>query len=423
MYISLNRIRKIIYDIPVYCFALIVILDFRTIWQYIPGNERLSTINSILLLIIFAACLVRKKKFDAHGLRIGFLVMALFAFAFVMVLTFNSYADTGWVRYLLVSLIMIGYHYWCDQKDEVSEFFYKFADIVLLIAVVSLFFWIFGSMLRVIHPSGYELSTWNSLGENKTKLVPSYYSVYFETQTISFFGIKGLVRNSAIFTEGPMCSFIFCIALLIEYFVFQERSKIRNYILILAILTTFSTTGYIALLGIIFFRFQSKAYKSQLINILKTTIFPVALIILVILIDYFVQDKLQSRSGSVRLDDVRAGVKAWLDSPILGNGFGNRNSYQQYFSLFRKSNTGYSNSILQVLAYGGVVLFLPYLVNIILMLKNALASSNKGIKYAYIIFLAMFATTISAFQALPIYLLITFAANKFELAKSEIKFD
>ena len=66
-------------------------------------------------------------------------------------------------------------------------------------------------------------------------------------------------------------------------------------------------------------------------------------------------------SGMTHLDDFRAGFLAWLDSPIIGNGFDYEPAVQGYLSDYRLSNPGLSNSFAYILATGGLAYLLVHL--------------------------------------------------------------
>ena len=136
---------------------------------------------------------------------------------------------------------------------------------------------------------------------------------------------------------------------------------------------------------------------------------PVIVFALFIIINNLLTLKMNSFSGSVRLDDFSAGFKAWMVSPVFGNGYNNMKSIQQYMSSFRLNNMGFSNSPMLVLAYGGLYMAIPYMLAIYFSLKNCL--ENRQMICFVFLFLMMLIVTIVPFQPLVTYVFSWFITN------------
>jgi hypothetical protein len=66
-----------------------------------------------------------------------------------------------------------------------------------------------------------------------------------------------------------------------------------------------------------------------------------------------------SGSVNIRLDDIQAGYHAWLQKPLLGNGFDNTYSIKLFMNPMRlglNGNDGNSSGMMSMLARGGLVL-------------------------------------------------------------------
>ena len=72
-----------------------------------------------------------------------------------------------------------------------------------------------------------------------------------------------------------------------------------------------------------------------------------------------VDNKLGTGSGIIRMDDLMAGMKAFLHNPILGAGYANMDEIVKYQEVIR-SNSGLSMGIAVLMAYGGLWLFGVY---------------------------------------------------------------
>lgn len=295
------------------------------------------------------------------------------------------------------------------NSNNSKKLLIQYLNVVYIICISSLLFWIIGSNLKIIHPTGSIISSWTGK-EGVTIVVPSYFGIYFETQRLFFLRVFKVVRNSAIFTEAPMCSFHFCMALLIDVFVNNRFSLLRRIILTLGVISTFATTGYIVIIIAFTCKYVFSKSKLSLFNAAKILIVPVFLIIGILIANYLITEKMTyGTSGSTRLDDFRAGYSAWMDSPFIGNGFNNDDSIIRYMnkSVRRQGNYGFSNSPMRILAYGGIYLLLPYIIGIIASIRNAYKRGYDGMVF-FGLFLFMFTFTLIPFQYISFFIIFSF---------------
>lgn len=75
----------------------------------------------------------------------------------------------------------------------------------------------------------------------------------------------------------------------------------------------------------------------------------------------------KSTDGSwiVRSDDILAGIKTWLQSPVFGMGYDLMEAIEKNYSSFRVYNMGYSSGFFSVLAQGGILLMAIYIIGLI----------------------------------------------------------
>ena len=85
---------------------------------------------------------------------------------------------------------------------------------MVIIAVASLVMWFLCSILQVVPATSFFPYEWGS----SIDFIPTYWGVYFETQSIAPLGEK-IWRNTGIFNEGPMYNMALCVAFIIEYFI------------------------------------------------------------------------------------------------------------------------------------------------------------------------------------------------------------
>jgi len=264
--------------------------------------------------------------------------------------------------------------------NQLKDWLIKFINITILLSIVSLFFWVLGSNLNIISPTDYLINKWSDGG-----VAVSYYNIYFETQRISVMD-NAIIRNSGIFAEAPMWNLILSIAIMIQT-LFFGRNNYKTFILVLTILSTISTTGIYIIGLIIAYKiiFEVSGWKKYI----SLTLIPVLLIVLSIVW----QEKSETASTSIRFDDSRAGIQAWLDNIVLGSGFSNGlKIIESHMDTTIRPNLGYSNSLFVILAQGGIVLFILYFLPIlIIMIKN---QYSYNIKFFVLLLIIIFSTTI-----------------------------
>ena len=391
-----------------YLLAGALILETNSIWGSIPSLKGIAGPLFVLMLcgaicggiVTWSGTTTKKQLLSVLLAEIIFL---MYAVLYIFLQPVNN--SEGYLKLIMIVLSLGAFQLIRGHGAKTLSVLFKYENLILLIAMISLFFWLFGSMLKLIHNTGFVYSSWTGTGANK--LVPNYYNLYFETQYYGFF-----TRNTAIFTEAPMSSFHFSVALLIEFFLKKTNRK-RAIILIIAILSTVSTTGYIAMSGALFAKYALG--KTRLGRSIRVFIILITLVAVSCEIIYLFQLKMGTGSGSQRYDDFVAGYKAWQNNPFVGNGYGSR-VHQKYMNSSR-IDRGFSNSPMLILTYGGLYWFIPYLFLILRGLKNA--ALNKHLLCFYLIFCFMLIITIVAFKSLTLFLLISFA-GKTELGRNSI---
>ncbi len=396
-------VKERLFNVIEYCLAIILIFDFRSFWSrsenysFISGNSIALVLISIGLLCIIYSNKSKRKRFIQCIYIIILLTVYLLSF---MLLSRSSTEMT--LRFILYIDVLILYQCFCSKNKKFS-LLQKLDRIICLIAIVSLFFWVFGSILGIVHPTGTVITDWTGM-EGVKRSVKTYYNLYFEPHSYSIFGVK-IVKNSGIFTEGPMASFVFVTALLYELYLAENKNIKTIALLCVAIVSTISTTGYlITIIAFMISYLQTK--RRGVFQTIKILILPIMLIVGIVAFSSVLETKLSSVSGSIRMDDFSAGFKAWMDSPLWGNGIGNSNSFQQYMSSFRSFNLGFSNSLMNILAFGGIMLFLPYLFAFAYIIKRSANNRNYHLLAFFILFFTMFLITLAPFQALIVYIFI-----------------
>ncbi|NAS19302.1 hypothetical protein GND98_015920 [Clostridium butyricum] len=269
-----------------------------------------------------------------------------------------------------------------------------------------------GSILNVINSNSTVFLSWG--GE---KYIPSYYNIYFETQSINIFGIK-LIRNTGIFTEAPMYNFVLCISLSVELFLKEKKINSKIAILMITIITTITTTGIVIMSILISLSILFNKNKSNLRSILKYITFPIILLILCGISMKFINDKMNASIGktasfSVRVDDYKIGFEVLNDYKLNGVGFLNHDFVKSYMNTSeRDTDVGGSNSIMIIVSQGGIYLSIIYLVAIISFFVITLKKRQRNLLiFNMIIAILMAVTNIPYTNIILLYLAMGLTSN------------
>lgn len=384
-------------------FAFCLVLNGNSVWLNIKSTRNWFGRGLQILILLLMSILLLIHKFKKNYLKNACFIFGGGSVYLIILGIVHPNSTNGLVGFTIISVAIISFAYLYKSIGRMTDILYTYENIIVIIAIISIVFWIFGSVLKIIPISGYAMFNWTDSGLDKQ--INNYWGLYYETQWTFLQGYGMLTRNTAIFTEAPMCSLHFSFALLIEAFL-KEKLNFKKYVFfILAILTTFSTTGYLIVAITVFSRMIYIKNKVRMVQYLKILGIPLSLISGLIASIILIQLKLDSGSGILRLDDFVAGYKAWMENPLFGSGFGNYDVLIRHMSFWRQSKTGFSNSIMQVLAYGGIYFGIVYMIPFVVGIYNAIHWKQ----YRHCVFIGgilfMFVFTIIPFKFLTIFLL------------------
>lgn len=385
-----------------FLIAVSLILNCRSIWGSITiNNLGMFTFGSLVIGILFSFMSVININIPKYALNV-LLFLSIYIFIYLIQPINNSrLSDAFFIGFSFLSIYLYTIIFFNTFVIDILIKYY--INLLVLICIVSLFFWIFGSIFKIIRPTGFVLSNWGAQ-YGRPNIVNSYYNIYFETQTLN-----NVIRNSAIFTEAPMASLNFIIAFLFQSLVNKNDKYhlLKEIILVLGILSTMSSTGYIALLIIFvmksfFLDYKNKGFFLPFILILS--------IVSLLIIHYLLISKLENASGQTRADDFRAGYEAWKLHPYMGSGL-NNNLYQNFMANWRGNNLGFSNTIMDVLVSGGIYIFILYLISIIYSVIVSLKTHNLNNIIFIVVVAYLFITTIFTNTYILFFLFIFIVIN------------
>ena len=366
-----------------YLIAILLVIGANSIYSHLDSINIHVNIVTILLLIayVFNKVIIKYKvKSTINNIKKIFRKYFLFfGIYFVLMIIFFILNHALNVNFISVYLVMLPLFIliYGESKKSIITIMKNIVIIVAIVSVVSLLLYLLIDVFHLLKYSNEVKIAWGG-----TKKVESFYYLYFKTQNF-YISNHTLIRNTSIYTEAPMFSLILTLSICFNE-LFLKTNKFARYIFIVAMISTFSTTGYIAvtLIYMLLILFKSKINKRLLFFILT-----IPLILCFML--FF--SRLKTSSGSTRIDDYLASYKTWVNSNIIyGAGYGNEDAIFENVSDFRRHNMGLSNSFMVVLAEGGIYLLLLYLIPFIYTSIKFIKEKNWNYVVFNIIMLFLF---------------------------------
>lgn len=405
MVIKINK-RRSLFHFFEYILSAAIILNCRTMWLSIPDiRSNFELLIDIAIIVSCFMCGILQSQKGRRRIN-AFLVSVIVLMHMIAFLVFNSRNAIMFCYLAICDAALVFYCYISFKGQPFPSLFEKIIKIVTFLAAISSLIWLFGSVLNIIHITGYVTSTWT--GSGGTVSVPTYCWIQFEPQVNSLFGVS-LIRNSSIFTEAPMASFVFSIAFLLELFINPNANIKRLLILAVAIITTMSTTGYIILILALTAKYVMGKSQLSFLQVLRIIIIPIVLIVgIYVVLDLFLA-KMSERSGSIRLDDFVIGFDAWRENVIFGAGYLNETVLKSRMQSWRSGNTGYSNSVFYLLSQVGIYLGWPFFIFPIRYIIIKFRTKDwKAFVFSFLVYFAMIITIVS-YQYMTFVILLYFA--------------
>ena len=341
---------------------MFLVLFYTATWCLFTSancNTAIRLALPVLVALIFLRAGVIK---GAHWQRA--LLLAVFLAIYLVATRYNG---VRFVLYYAIPLVLLVLYVGLKERQEgCLDLFYKLADIVTVLTVISLFCYLFGTLLNVL--PGESTATYSWGGTVRT--CPTYYHLFYEAQKIDFFGFK-LVRNCGVFPEAPGFAIYLVFATATEVLLRDKPRLWRCAVYALATITTYSAKAIVLVAAVFALKYMFTPSKGWLSRRLKVILIPAAILGVGAVTAVLLWDKMQSVSGGMRLDDVLACYKTWLTSPVFGTGYWNDDSVIPFFTYAERYNDGLSMGMMVVLAQGGLYLLTLYLVPAVRMLCRA----------------------------------------------------
>lgn len=404
---------KRIYKLILLIEALLIVLTSNTVY-YSTGKKNIILfmliVITLLLIPLSILCQdivkINRKNFNT---KIVILIIENTIMLFFLLIHSSSWSTLGsqvtFIAGTLVVFDLFSIYFIITQNTLLLNYL---IIVVKIISAISLFFYIFSTVLGIISATDSVQVTWG--GEHS---VPSFYNLYFETQKMNFFGFL-VTRNSGVFVEAPMFGLVLCITMGVKILILKMKLVKSDIILVITIITTFSTMAILLTFCLLSFLYFKGFIEKGTIEVI-ISMFVLSIIVILVLpnLRLLLFSKYNSVSGSLRIDDYISGFYAWKLHPFIGNGwnsndviaqFMNTASRNQYLSGGLVYNTGLANSITPVLSDGGILLALFY----VIPLFYAYTSTNSRLFVVYFCFLML----LSIFNYIPImFILLSLLIN------------
>jgi hypothetical protein len=345
---------------------------------YISSDTLMFGTNGNLLFInlryAFSICILifLLLQFVTNKFRLAASTVLPGALAIIMLL-FSALVNNdfkGGYAYKIILILLVTLF---ASKIRFEEFVVHYDNIMYILTITSLI----GFMILVIAP-------------NVLKILPIIYN----TNNVGYYNALVTVlkssndniisRNYGIFREPGIFQEFLIIALIFQLFAIKKMNIVRSVLYILALITTFSTTAYLALAGVLvaFFLSKSKDRKESKgsIVILCFLLLTYALVFTDLLsIDGPIFAKFSAQgSGSViaRFASFRVNIILCLRSPLVGVGlFKVENAFReltyQLYGMYSDDNT---NCILLAFAAHGIIFGLYCVAGIYKYIRNITGS-------------------------------------------------
>lgn len=406
-----NKLEKSILTVLEYIVAIFLVLECRSVYLFSVDSEfYIMQILGISMFALFAVNVFFEKIKITDILKDYKFIIGLTVYNLIFAVVHRMHiAELVRYFYIFEALFLFLYVYYKSNSENIKNFFKKIVNVIVVIALISLFFYIFGTIFNIIPITNTFLTSWGDFGE-ESYVIHSYYNLHFNVQEMNILGMK-IFRNTGMFAEAPMYALNLLMALIIQKFILKERNWFKIIVLVITIFTTLSTMG---ILGCIIFGAICLISNKKFIEIIKKkvnkkiliTIFTIVTICIITVATALVVKKMQTASFGTRVDDYIASVLAWKDRVLFGNGMLNEEAIINYMSKDRIVNTGVSNSVATILANGGIYLSLIYIYSFCALFKSYRKTKDMDLLYLLIMMLFLAVTTVFQYTIMMINIMV-----------------
>ena len=360
-----------------YIVSILLVIDGGSMYLNTVGSMISNGMVKALLVLLCVLSLVFRRKVIRNGVYASICIIAYIS-VYMLATNYNTWLC---LVYVIVFAALMLFFFDVIHFDELDLFLNTFSSVVVALAVISLFFWVFGSLLHLI-PKRTIYYIW---GREYAYVGYNYFFLYYENPVQA---AGSIIRNTGIFTEAPGYVDRLIIALCIEMFYKREKiTSFRVIVLLLAMLTTLSSKALILLIYMVGAKwFFYNKFNTKWKYFLHFFVVIVVGTIAVFLLNRIMQNEMATASSRwARYDHLQSGFRAFLDYPIFGVGYNNMDALAKYH-LYRSTPKGASMGIATSLGEGGIYMFLLYIGSSICAYYS-LSRNNRIRRKDYVLFL------------------------------------
>ena len=398
-----------IYRTMYYYFFVFATIYIEFGFRMLSSGMVSGTVRMVLLLLVCVPLLPRFFRFKYQSRP-----LLLFIYLGIVIVA-NIFRDMDFKNnILLIVPIFVGFL--VSVTIDIRHIIHIFSNVMVFLAAFSLVIFV----IRAIAPNIIEMLPY----------VDSVFNSSLEMHD-AFFAVSNLnsrfLRNFGFAWEPGAFAVLLSVAIYCNLTFYSKLNLRRIFILILALITTFSTMGYFVLAAIYLVslkRFDNSKKATR--AIVALTIF---LVIILILLPSSATDLVFSKldglfegesssTTQARLNAIEFPGRAFLSSPLFGVGYEN-------FSYINTAlcNNVATNTIVNWFAIMGLLLGLPCLWNYVGFAKKCSLYVGNGF-FGFIVLVFAFALMISTESLLRIslvYVIIFYGCQRDVLNEKEIK--
>lgn len=339
------------------------VLVYFTIFIYILNSGsvyRKSTRALPWMLFMFLLSVLvflKKNKWSIpHDFRIYYLaIIVTLLFVHRMLFTANGEIYFGLI-FTLTSAYLIGISI---RYENISS---AYINILVCLALPSFIVW-FLDTLNILPLRTFQILPDLVVYSNQSS---AYHNFLFTTVNQETMALYDHPRNASIFWEPGLFQAFLNIALAMNISKSRKILSLKTIILLLALFSTFSTTGYLTFVVILVgYMMNIKKWKKSnipgLVNIPIITIL-LALVFIIststVVSEKFAANRSTNRSFIIRISDIAVDIQTFINNPLLGCGAGNID--YKLNPLAGCGSSGWTRTLAQFGILLGILFLLPY---------------------------------------------------------------
>ncbi|MGI1812060.1 O-antigen ligase family protein [Priestia sp. TGN 0903] len=358
--------KNIIISIYLYLLAFLIIFSSGAIL-----DQKYPNVAQALLLGLSIPAILTVLVYKRYLTYLSLIPILFIGFNFITVPVGILQYVTFIVKFVVVLLIIK----YCMIGEK--NLFKIFHNLIVGIAVYTLFTYLFFDILSILPPSTEVIND---------KPYRVWLGLHFHGQITSWYGVN-VFRNNSIFWEPGVWQIYLNYALIYQLFFSKKVNKKILTVLLINLITTFSTTGNIICLMILLVAFLKFKPKTQATLFLKYYLLIPLVAVGFFVAIYLFNQKVSGggqRSYSLRQDDLLVGWELFLQKPFTGWGFLNNEGYQNMVGVPNNSN-----GFISMLFQQGIAGAIFYLVPLITLFKKIASTHRVFTAFIFTIFIVI----------------------------------